>query len=302
MFNKPMLTKSRLNLLLMAVPFLVLVFLFNYLPLFGWVYAFFDYKPGIPLSQTEFVGLKFFTLTFHDGGEMLNVLKNTLAMSFLGIVTTPLPLIFAILLSEVKNGKFKKFVQTTTTLPNFISWFIVFSLFFSIFSVEGLLNTILMKLHIISEPTNILGNREAVWYVQTAVSVWKGIGWGAIIYLAAIAGIDQELYDAAKVDGAGRFQMIMNVTVPGLMPTYIVLLLLGISNMLSNGFDQYFVFHNPLVAEKIEVIDYYVYRIGIATNDYAYATAIGISKTAVSITLLFTVNFISKKIRGESII
>lgn len=302
MLKKPVLSKSRLYLLMLALPFLVLVFLFSYLPLFGWVYAFFDYKPGIPLSDSEFVGFKFFALTFSDGGELLNVLKNTLAMSFLGILTSPLPLIFAILLSEVKSGRFKKFVQTTTTLPNFISWFIVFSLFFSIFSVEGLFNSILLKLHIISEPTNILGNREAVWYVQTGVAIWKGIGWGAIIYLASISGIDQELYDAAKVDGANRFRTIMNVTVPGLMPTYIVLLLLGISNMLSNGFDQYFVFHNPLVSEKIEVLDYYVYRIGIATNDYAYATAIGISKTIISVTLLFTVNFISKRVRGESII
>ncbi|MFD0712076.1 ABC transporter permease [Paenibacillus sp. GCM10027626] len=302
MQKKPVITKSKLSLLLMALPFIVLVFLFNYLPLFGWVYVFFDYKPGIPLSQTPFVGLKFFELTLNDGGELLNVLKNTLAMSFLGLLTSPLPLIFAILLSEVKNKTFQKIVQTTTTLPNFISWFIVFSLFFSVFSVEGLFNTLLIKLHIISEPTNILGNGEAVWYVQTAVAVWKGLGWGAIIYLASIAGIDQELFDAAKVDGAGRFQTIMNVTVPGLMPTYIVLLLLSISNMLSNGFDQYFVFHNPLVAEKIEVLDYYVYRIGIATNDYAYATAIGMSKTVISVILLFTVNFISKRVRGQSIV
>jgi len=296
------LQRNGLLLLLMALPFVVLVFIFYYVPLFGWVYAFYNYKPGIPLSQSEFVGLKYFQMALSEGSELGTVLRNTLGLSFLGILTSPLPIAFAIMLSEVRSKTFKKLTQTLTTLPNFVSWVIVFSLFFSIFSVEGLMNQLLAKFHLIDSPLNPLANPDAAWYMQTAIGIWKGLGWGAIIYLAAITGIDAELYDAAKVDGAGRFQTIWHITVPGIMPTYFVLLLLSISGMLSNGFEQYFVFMNPLVNEKLNVLDYYLYNVGIVQNDYSYSTALGIFKTIVSILLLFTANLLSKRIRGQSII
>lgn len=294
--------KPSVKLFLLALPFVIIVFIFNYIPLFGWIYAFFDYQPGIPLSQSPFVGLANFKMMFSSNGDLIRVLCNTLAMSFLSILCSPLSVILAILLNEIKCGPFKKIVQTTTTLPNFISWVIIFSLVFSLFSSDGLINQLLMSAHIIKQPTNILGNNNAVWFFQTALALWKGLGWSAIIYLAAITGIDSELYDAAKVDGAGRFQSIIHVTVPGLMPTYFVLLLLSISNVLSIGFDQCLLFYNSLVADKIEVIDYFVYRLGIVTGDYSYGTAVGIFKSVISITLLFSVNNLSKKIRGESII
>lgn len=289
-------------LLLMAIPFVLFVFAFSYVPLSGWILAFFDYEPGIALSHTQFVGLKFFELMLHDNGNMFRVLRNTLVMSFLYILCSPLPVLFAIMLTEVPSKAFRKLVQTTTTLPNFISWIIVYSLAFSIFSSDGLLNRVLISWGIIHAPTNILGNGSAVWLFQTALGVWKSLGWNAIIYLAAIAGIDSELYDAASVDGAGRFSRIIHVTIPGISSTFFVLLLLSVSNLLSLGLDQYLVFYNSMVADRIEVIDYYVYRIGLLTNDYSYATAIGIFKTVVSIALLFSINGVSKKIRGESLI
>lgn len=289
----------------MVIPFILFVFAFSYVPLIGWILAFFNYKPGIPLSMTPFVGIKYFRILFTEGGaDLLRVMINTLIFSFLGILLSPLPVIFAILMNEVRSTRFKKLIQTTTTLPNFISWVLVFSLAFSMFSSEGMLNMFLTKLHVISEPLEVLGNSHIVYFFQTALVVWKTLGWSSIIYLACIAGIDSELYDAAKVDGAGRIRTILHITVPGISSTFIVLLLLQISNLLAagGGFDQYMVFYNSLIADKIEVLDYYVYRMGIITQDYSYATAIGMLKSFVSILLLFSVNFISKRIRGVNII
>jgi ABC-type polysaccharide transport system permease subunit len=190
-----------------------------------------------------------------------------------------------------------------TTLPYFISWIILFGLAFAMFSSDGVLNSLLTLLRAKPIPSpGILGNSGFAWTFQWALSIWKYLGWNAIIYLAAIAGIDSELYDAAKADGANRFQIIVYVTIPGLVSTYLVLLLLSISNMLSNGFDQYFVFMNPMVSDKLEVLDFYVYKIGLLTNNYPYSTAIGMTKTLISVALLFTANTVSKRIRGGSII
>lgn len=300
--KKKRIRKEGMILLLMALPFVAFVFAFCYVPLFGWIYAFFDYRPGIQLVHTKFVGLKYFLLMLNDGGDMLRVLRNTFVMAFLGILCSVVPVMFAIMVNEAPSKGFQKFIQTTTTLPNFVSWIIVFSLAFNLFSSDGLLNTLLLKAHLITQPTNILSNGSAVWFFQTALGLWKWTGWNAIIYLAAIAGIDRELYDAASVDGAGRFNRIIHITIPGLLSTYVVLLLLSTSNILSVGLDQYLVFYNSMVADKIEVLDYYVYRIGLVTNDYSYSIAIGISKTVISMILLFSINSISKKVRGNSII
>ena len=294
--------RAGITLFLLAMPFVIFIFVFSYIPLLGWLYAFFDYKPGIPFEKSPFVGLYYFKLMFSGGGELLRVLRNTLAMSFLGLLFSPLSAILAICLNEVKSKPFKKIVQTTTTLPNFVSWVIIFSLTFSLLSNEGLLNQLLISAHIIQSPVNILGNNDAVWFFQTGLGIWKGLGWSSIIYLAAISGIDGELYDAAKVDGANRLQAILNVTVPCILPTFLVLFLLSISSFLSIGFDQYLLFYNSLVADKIENIDYYVYRLGIVTSDYSYGTAVGIFKSIVSLILLFGANYLSKRIRGNSII
>lgn len=295
-------TKQGINLLLLAVPFILFITLFCYVPLAGWALAFLNYKPGIPLSRTPFVGFENFKYIFMFGDDVLNALKNTLAMSFLGILTSPLPIAFAIMLTEFPGKRFKKLIQTVTTIPNFISWVIVFSLAFSIFSRYGAFNTIMLNMGLISTPTDILANRDAVWFFQCALGIWKGLGWASIIYFAAIAGLDAELYDAAKVDGAGRFKRIWHITIPGISETYIVLLLLSIGSLLSNGLDQYLVFYNPIVADRIEVLDYFIYRVGILKTDYSFSTAVGILKSIVSIAMLFTANGISKKIRGKSIV
>ena len=151
-------------------------------------------------------------------------------------------------------------------------------------------------------PTGILGDINLTWILQWFFGTWKSFGWGAIIYIAAITGIDSELFDAAKVDGANKMQQIWHITVPGILPTYVVMFLLAVSNILSNGFDQYFMFYNPMVADRIEVLDYYVYKVGFIINDYSYSIALGMLKSVLGIALLFTSNAISKKIRGNSII
>ncbi len=294
--------KERIVLTLLALPFIVFVLAFSYVPLFGWILAFINYKPGLKIWDCDFSGLYYFKLIFQDWYKMASVLKNTLAMSFLGLICTPLPAVFAIFLSELPSVRFKKVVQTLTTIPNFISWVIIYALAYALFSTEGVLNQILLNAGIIEKAGNVLGNSNVVWGFQTALNVWKGLGWNAIIYFAAIAGIDSELYDAAGVDGAGRFQKILHITVPGISSTFFVLLLLQVSNLLALGIDQYLAFYNSMVADKILVLDLYVYRLGLITQDYSYATAVGIFKSLISIILLFSVNGLSKKLRGESLV
>ncbi|MBQ8305841.1 MAG: sugar ABC transporter permease [Blautia sp.] len=293
--------KEGKRLLLMALPFVILVIAFSYVPLFGWSYAFTNYRAGMPRESIEFVGLKQFIAIWNNRRELFRVLRNTFALSLIGLVFSPLPMAFAIMLNEIKSQKIRKFVQTFTTLPNFISWIVVFTLAFAMFSSDGMVNNVLRHFGS-SSIVNPIGDSKHAWMFQWGLATWKTLGWNAIIYMASIAGIDQELYDAAHVDGANRWQSILHVTIPGLYPTFFVLLLLQISNILSNGFDQYFIFYNPLTADKIEVLDYYVYKIGVLTNNYPQSIALGMFKTVVSVTLLFGANALSKKVRGNSII
>lgn len=301
-------SSRKYHLFFMLLPFIVLVTLFAYLPLFGWRYAFFNYRPGIPLKMSDFVGFDWFLSIISSPArraEVLRVMKNTLAISGLGILTSWLPIAFAILLTEIRNIHYKKIVQTLTTIPNFISWVLVYSFAFTLFSVDaGLVNRLLIDWGFIDKGINFLLESDHIWLKMTAWSIWKGLGWGAIMYLAAIAGIDQELYEAARVDGAGRWQQMWNITLPGLLPTYFVLLLLSIANLINNGMDQYFVFRNAMNKDTIEVLDLYVYNLGFgagSTSGIPFATAISMLKSIISLTLLFVANNLSRFLRGESI-
>lgn len=289
----------------MIAPFIVLCFLFSYFPLHGWIYAFYDYKAPLPLSKCDFVGTMWFEMLFRNKAQvtqMLQVMKNTFAMSLLGIATSLFPVFFAILLNEIKCKWFKTLVQTLTTLPNFISWVMVYSVAFCLFSSTGMVNTLLENLGWITEPIKFLDSDSHTYLAMLLWSTWKGLGWGAIMYLASIAGIDQEQYEAARVDGANRFQLMRHITFPALMPTYFVMLLMSVANFLNNGMDQYFVFQNSFNKTHIQVLDLYVYNIGLTGGSLSMATAISMLKSLVSVTLLFVVNFVSKKTRGESII
>ena len=298
-------TAESKKLFLLILPFLILTFLFSYFPLHGWIYAFFDYRAPLKLSQCEFVGFKWFRTLFSNStqiSQLVRVMKNTFAMSLLGIATSFLPVVFAVFLNEIKCKWFKNLVQTLTTLPNFISWTLVYAVAFSLFSTTGMANSVLQHLGLITEPIKFLDSGTHVWLKMILWSTWKGLGWGAIMYLAAIAGIDQEMFEAAKVDGAGRWAIIKNITIPSILPTYFVMLMLSIANFLNNGMDQYYVFQNSFNKASIQVLDLYVYNIGMTGKSLSLATAIGILKSAVSVTLLWIVNYASKKTRGETIV
>ncbi|WP_124066039.1 ABC transporter permease subunit [Clostridium sp. E02] len=290
---------------LMILPFILLVFLFSYFPLHGWVYAFFDYKPPRSLFQCDFVGSQWFRMLFRNKIQMkqlLQVMKNTFAMSFLNILTSFLPVAFAVFLNEIKCKRFKAFVQTFTTLPNFISWVLVYSVAFSLFSSSGMMNTMMQNWGLVKEPLKFLDSDSHTYLWMMSWNVWKNLGWGAIIYLAAIAGIDQELYEAGRIDGANRFQLMKFITVPALLPTFFIMLMLSVANFLNNGLDQYYVFQNSFNKEHIQVLDLYVYNIGMTGSSYSLATAISMLKSIISVVLLTIVNLGSKQVRGESII
>ena len=274
---------------LYVLPFIVLVLIFAYYPLYGWVYAFFDYKPPKPFSIHDFVGLKWFKSLVENPikiNQLLQVLKNTFAMSGITLATSWLPMIFAVFMNELRCVPFRKFVQTVTTLPNFISWVLVYSVAYSLFNSTGMANTLLQTLGITTEPILFLQSSEHVWLT--------------IMYIAAISGIDDEMYQAAKVDGASRLQMIWYITIPSLLPTYFVLLMLNIANFLSNGMEQYYVFQNAFNKETIQVLDLYVYNTAMGSGSYSVSVAISMLKSVVSLILLFFANTMSKLIRGES--
>lgn len=297
--------KAWLKLFALVAPFLIMVVLFSYLPLFGWIYAFFDYQPPLPLGECDFVGLQWFKLLVTNPAQLQTigqVLINTFAMSGLNILTSFIPVVFAIALNEIRARWFKNLVQTLTTLPNFISWVLVYSIAFAMFSSSGMINELLQNLHIVSAPIKFLDSGDHTWLKMLLWSMWKGIGWGSIMYLASIAGIDPSLYEAAQVDGANRWQQIVHVTIPQLLPTYFVLLMLSISNFLNNGMDQYYVFQNSFNQKWIQVLDLYVYNVGLGQSSLSLGTAISMLKSLVSVALLFIVNALSKRLRGVGIV
>lgn len=293
------------RMFLYMLPFLLLCFAFSYFPFHGWIYSFYDYKPPLKLSQCNFMGLRWFKMIFVNPAQVRQlfiVMRNTFAMSFLNIATSVLPLFFAVFLNEIKCKWFRKMVQTLTTIPNFISWVLVYAVAFCLFSNTGMVNTVLQNLGVILKPIKFLDSDSHTYIAMLLWSTWKGLGWGAIMYLASIAGIDQEMYEAARVDGAGRFQLMRYITLPELMPTYFVMLMLSVANFLNNGMDQYFVFQNAFNKAHIQVLDLYVYNIGMTGSSLSLATAISMLKSLISVTLLMAVNGISKKIRGVSLV
>ncbi|MBE5940094.1 MAG: sugar ABC transporter permease [Lachnospiraceae bacterium] len=330
--------ETKYKLFLMLMPFLALVFAFSYLPLFSWRYAFFDYEAGGELSKDNFVGFKWFLSLVQNPTyvkRIVRVLRNTLVMSGLGIATSWVPMFFAIFLMEVKSVRFRKLVQLFTTVPNFISWVMVYAIAFAIFQTDGFINTFVNQIFdtfnvaevlcaIVNNFSDIVNTEGAIgfinkvfgtkwdtnylmptdfmWVKMLLWGIWKSLGWSAIIYISSIAGIDQQLYEAATVDGAGRFQKIRYITLPGLLPTYVVMLVMSIAGILSNGMDQYLVFATPNNKKFIEVLDLYVYNLGIGSGDIPLSTVVGMTKSIVSVALLFVANKVSKAIRGENVV
>ena len=288
------------------LPFILLVAAMSYFPLYGWRYAFHDYEPPFPITPENFVGLKWFNYIISKPArvqDVLRVLRNTFAMSGISLLFSWFPMIFAVFLNEIKCRPYRKFVQTATTLPNFISWVLVFSIAFNVFSSTGAVNTVLTSLGVIDKPIAFLSSKEHVWFRMWLWLTWKNAGWAAIMYLAAISAIDEQMIEAAKVDGATRMQIIWRITIPCLLPTYFVIVMLNLANFLSNGMEQYYVFMNNFNKKSIEVLDLYVYNIATSgRGNYPLSTAISMLKSIVSVVLLFVTNTVSRLVRGEGFV
>ena len=272
--------------------------IFYYLPLGGWVMAFEDYKPKDGLFHSAFVGLANFKQLFSDV-TFVRVIRNTLAMGVINLAATfIMAIVFAILLNEVQSKGGKKVVQTISYLPHFLSWIIVTGILHDALSGSGIINELLVGLHLIDEPINFFAHTKYFWPIVAFANVWKETGWNAIIYLAAITSIDPSLYEAASMDGAGRWAKIKHVTLPGIKPTIIILLLMNVGNVLNAGFEIQYLLGNGLVQSVSQTIDIYVLKWGISQGDYAIGTAAGIFKSFVSIVLIVIANQIAKR-NGE---
>ncbi len=290
-------------LYLMSVPFVIWLIVFRYVPIWGWVMAFKKYKPGIPFADQQWLGLSMFSEMFGDPQFYL-AMRNTLVMSILGLIAGfAIPIIFALMLNEIRSVMFKRTIQTISYLPHFVSWVIAASIISKMLSIDGgAINELLLSLHIIKEPFSFLAEGKYFWAIVTISDIWKETGWNTIIYLAAMAGVDASLYEAASADGAGRFRRMWHITLPGIRSTIIILLVLGIGNLISIGFEKQMLLQNPLVTDYSTVLDLYILRYGIGLNRYSFGTAVGIFKSVISVILLLLANKAAKKIGEGSVI
>ncbi len=298
--NKVELRRQRVLLVWSAI-FVIYGFIFYYLPLGGWIMAFQQYKPKNGLFHSKFVGLAKFKFLFSDA-TFIQVLRNTLAMGVINLVTSfVMAIVFAILLNEVKNNLAKKSIQTISYLPHFLSWIIVTGILHDALSASGIVNEVLMKLGLISQNIDFFAHKAYFWPIVAFANLWKETGWNAIIYLSAITAIDPTLYEAASIDGAGRWDKIKHITLPGIKSTIVILLLMNVGNVLNAGFEIQYLLGNGLIKSVSETIDIYVLKWGISQNDFALGTAAGIFKSAVSIALVVLANWMAARAGEEKL-
>lgn len=290
----------------MVLPGLIWMILFCYMPMFGIQIAFKDYMFNKGMLFSPFVGLKHFTEFFTDP-YIGNVLINTIGISLLkAVLMFPASIILALMLNEVGNLAFKRVTQTISYFPYFISWVMIALMAQTwLAPTGGFVNDFLVGTGILKKPYMFLGEPNAFWWVALVLDTWKNIGWGSIIYLAAIAGIDPTLYEAAEIDGARKLRKIISITLPSIATTIVIMLILNVGSMLSGGlygsnFQQSYLLGNALNLPRSEILDTYILKVGIALNRYSYATAVGLLQGIVSFILLIGANFTSKKISGES--
>ena len=287
-------------LYLLSVPGILYFFLFKYVPLFGSVIAFQNYNIFKGITGSDWVGLEHFQKMFSHY-DFLRILNNTILLGLYDLVIAfPVPILLAILLNEVRMIVFKRLLQTIVYMPHFLSWVVISGIFMGIFSMDaGVVNKALGFLGM--QPIFFLGEDSYIRSILIGSGIWRDSGYGTIIFLAAIAGINPDLYEAAEVDGAGRLKQIWSITLPSLLPTIMILLLLHIGKFLDLGFERVFVFLNPLNLESGEILDTYIYKAGLLSQQYSYTTAIGLFKSVVGLMLILLGNFFSKKTTGESL-
>ena len=285
----------------MALPGVIWMILFNYIPMYGVIIAFKEFRIIHTINSAPWVGLQHFREIFQDA-EFFTVMKNTLGISILKLaIAFPFPIFFALMLNEIRVIRFKRWVQTISYLPHFLSWVVLGGIMITWFSESGFVNELLINLHLREEPILFLGRPEGFWILAVVSETWKEMGWGAIIYLAAIAGIAPELYEAAVVDGANRFQKIIYITLPSIAGTITILLILAISGILNTNFEQMLVLNNPLNNDASNVIDLFVYRTGIRGLRFSYSTAVGLFKALIALILLLGANGLSRRLQNRSL-
>ncbi len=291
-------TQTELHSMLLPGVFFIIVF--HFIPLFGLLMAFKNYDPttGIQgIFTSAWNNFQNFTWIFHSY-QFWPMIRNTLGINFLGmLVGFPVTIGFALLLNEIVSMKFRSVIQTVTYMPHFLSWVIYGGLVINLLDPQsGVVNYLLLHMHIVRKPVEFLADPQYFWPLAVITGLLKDIGWGAILYLAAIAGVDQTLYEAAAIDGAGRFRRMWYVTLPSILPTVMIMIIFAISGMLNNNFSQIYVLQNSLNLSTSQVIDTYVYQVGLQQFQFAQATAIGLMKSVLALILLIGANFASKKL------
>ena len=296
---------TQLQLHGMMLPATALILLFSIVPLFGILIAFKDYRPvsgvaGIFTSQWN--NFKNFKILFQNY-DFLPMLRNTLGINLINnLISIPVTLFFALMLNEVLNTRFKSLIQTVTYMPHFLSWVVFGGLFMTLLSTDnGFINTILLNLGLIREPLGFMAEPKYFWAIAAVTSLLKELGWGAILYIAAIAGVDQELYESAMMDGAGRFRRMWYITIPCIKPTVMIMVIFAISGMLNNNFTQIYVFQNSLNISASQVIDTYVYEYGLGQLQFGMAQAVTLAKSIIAIILLVGANKLSNKVTDSGL-
>ena len=286
-------------LYLLLLPGLVFFFIFKYIPMYDLRIAFMDYNPFDP-SKSQWVGFQQFTDLFTKPA-FLKVFKNTIVISLWKMVIGfPIPIILALLMNEMRSIKFKKVSQTLLYLPYFISWVIMGGLIMNFLDPSTGIITAIIKAFT-GQDMQVLTSKSAFVPMLVISDVYKGMGWGTIIYFAALSGVDPQLYEAASIDGAKRFKQLLHITIPAIMPTVIIMLILNCNNILNAGFDQIFMLYSAPVYDVADIIDTYVYRIGIKQTNYSFSTAAGMFKSVIALILIVSVNFAAKKSGNEGI-
>lgn len=289
------------TLLLMLLPALVCTAIFVYTPMWGMLMAFYDYNPGLGLSHSPFVGLKHFIRFFTDSQFPL-LIRNSFAISFLNIAFgTVFSITFAVFLNEIRSSAFKKTVQTISYLPHFVSYVVVATIALTLLSPSGFLLDSMVKLGIIKEAPVVFTEPKVFWWLVAGLNTWKEMGWSAIIYISAIAGIEPQLYEAAMVDGAGRFRRIWHITLTGIRPTIVVLLIMSVPDLLNAGFDPSYLLGNAMVSNYSDVLDTYVYQLGLAQGQFSMATAVGIFRMLVGLVLILSANAFARRVSEYSL-
>lgn len=286
----------------MALPGVIWMVIFNFIPMYFIIIAFMRYNVAKGVFRSKWLGLANFQEFFTDDRFLL-VIGNTFGLNLLRLVIGfPIPILFAIMMNELLSLKYKKMVQTITYLPHFLSWIIVGGIMYNWLSDSGFMTLLLVKLNILADPVHLIGTPRYFWSILITSEIWKELGWNSIIYIAAISGIDPNMFEAATIDGAGRLRRIWHVMLPSIKGTISVLLVLNIGNLMGSNFEQLFVFNRSVLYDVIDVIDIYAYRMGIENGRLSYATAIGLFRSVFALILLYTANKASKKLTDASLI